>query len=244
MIIILINVSARMESTKLNAHILIIEDDPHLNSQIAKKLTKKGYSTEQFYCGEKGLTAAVGSLFDLIVLDVLLPNRGGFSVLNILRKTRDTPVVMLSACGAEEDRIKGLSSGADDYLPKPFNLIELELRIDALLRRTKFRSNISTDTTEINNGLLTLNRARQVVNYNGKIVIMTPLQFMLLWVLVSHQYEVLTKPYLYQIVLEREFSTYDRTLDMHLSRVRRKLNDAGMEKTRLKTVHGLGYTFV
>ena len=232
-----------MANTISKAHILIIEDDPILNDQIAAQLTKKGYSIEQCFCGEKGLTTAVSKFFDLILLDVLLPVRDGFSVLNNLRKTRDTPVVMLTACGAEEDRIQGFSKGADDYLPKPFNFIELGLRIDALLRRTKQLNDSPTDANEMTKGRLKLNKNTQLVAYNNEPIAMTSIQFKLLWVLASHQHEVLSKPYLYQLVLEREFSAYDRSLDMHLSRVRRKLVDAGMEKDRLKTVHGLGYTF-
>ncbi|PHS71488.1 MAG: DNA-binding response regulator [Methylophaga sp.] len=232
-----------MTNTASKAHILIIEDDPILNNQIAAQLTKNGYSIEQCFCGEKGLTTAVSKFFDLILLDVLLPVRDGFSVLNNLRKTRDTPVMMLTACGAEEDRITGFSKGADDYLPKPFSFTELGLRIDAILRRTRWVNDTPTDTHEMSRGLLKLNKNTQSVSYNKKPIAMTPIQFKLLWLLVSHQHEVLSKPYLYQLVLEREFSAYDRSLDMHLSRVRRKLVDAGMEKDKLKTVHGLGYTF-
>ena len=232
-----------MTNTASKAHILIIEDDPILNDQIAAQLTKNGYRIEQCFCGEKGLTTAVSRFFDLILLDVLLPVRDGFSVLNNLRKTRDTPVMMLTACGAEEDRITGFSKGADDYLPKPFSFTELGLRIDAILRRTRLLKDTSTDTNEMARGLLSLNKNTQRVSYNKNPITMTPIQFKLLWLLVSHQHEVLSKPYLYQLVLEREFSAYDRSLDMHLSRVRRKLVDAGMEKDKLKTVHGLGYTF-
>ncbi|OUR73872.1 DNA-binding response regulator [Methylophaga sp. 41_12_T18] len=232
-----------MASLASKAHILIIEDDQILNDQIAEQLINKGYSIEQCFCGDQGLTTAVSKFFDLILLDVLLPVRDGFSVLNNLRKTRDTPVVMLTACGAEEDRIKGFSKGADDYLPKPFNFTELGLRIDALLRRTKQLSDAPIGSNEITNGLLTLNKNTQQIIYNEQPLSMTPIQFKLLWVLVSHQHETLSKPYLYQLVLEREFSAYDRSLDMHLSRVRRKLISAGMPADRLQTVHGLGYLF-
>ena len=169
--------------------------------------------------------------------------RDGFSVLNNLRKTRDTPVVMLTACGAEEDRIKGFSKGADDYLPKPFNFTELGLRIDALLRRTKQLRDAPMGSNEITNGLLKLNKTTQLTVYDQQALSMTPIQFKLLWVLASHHNETLSKPYLYQLVLEREFSAYDRSLDMHLSRVRRKLISAGMAADRLQTVHGLGYLF-
>ncbi|WP_250658786.1 response regulator transcription factor [Alkalimarinus coralli] len=226
-----------------SARILIIEDDVTLNDQLADLLRGRGFNITQCRDGEQGLMAAIKDKFELILLDVLLPTMDGFSVLKNLRKSRQTPVMMLTACGAEEDRIRGYSSGADDYLPKPFNFTELGLRIDALLRRSFGLGDRRNQSTEILVDGLRLNRLRQTVSFDGQPITLTPIQFKLLWVLVDSQNDVLTKPYLYQLVLEREFSKYDRSLDMHLSRVRRKLVDAGMAADRLSTVHGKGYCF-
>lgn len=223
--------------------ILIIEDDRTLNNQLADLLQGRGFNTHQCHDGEQGLLSALSDKFDLILLDVLLPTMDGFSVLNKLRKSKHTPVMILTACGAEEERIQGYSSGADDYLPKPFNFTELVLRIDALLRRSlgliKPQAQANCQTVD----LLMLDRIRQGVTYDGESISLTPIQFKLLWILVENRHEVLSKPYLYQLVLEREFSRYDRSLDMHLSRIRRKLMDAGMPADRLTTVHGKGYSF-
>lgn len=230
--------------TQHNPRILVIEDDRTLNSQIARLLEGKGYRTHQCFEGEGGLMSALSQRFDLILLDVLLPRLDGFEVLNRLRKTRQTPVMMLTACGAEEERIRGFSRGADDYVPKPFNFTELLLRVEALLRRSLGRIDQRADPDELSVGELRLNRATLDVRFGQTPVTLTQIQFRLLWVLLLHQGEALSKPYLYQLVLEREFSRYDRSLDMHLSRVRRKLVEAGMAVDRLQTVHGKGYCFL
>ena len=229
---------------KTEARILIIEDDRILNGQIAEILRENGHRTDQYYEGENGLMAAISQQFDLILLDVRLPRTDGFSLLNRLRKTHQTPVMMLTACGAEEERITGYSQGADDYLSKPFNTTELLLRIDALLRRTMKVSSAPSTNHELTVDTLYLNRHHQSVSVKERPITITPIQFKLLWMLITHQSEVLSKPYLYQLVLEREFSPYDRSLDMHLSRVRRKLTQAGIAADRLQTVHGKGYSFV
>jgi len=225
-------------------NILVIEDDRALNGQITQLLGSRGYRTHQCFEGESGLLSAVSQRFDLILLDVLLPQLNGFEILNRLRKTHQTPVMMLTACGAEEERIMGYSRGADDYVPKPFSFTELMLRIEALLRRSGGGHDTRSDPDTIAVGKLRLERTSLGVSYDATEVSLTQIQFRLLWVLALHQGEALSKPYLYQVVLEKEFSRYDRSLDMHLSRVRRKLVDAGMAADRLQTVHGKGYCFL
>ncbi|MCC5883304.1 MAG: response regulator transcription factor [Halomonas sp.] len=224
--------------------ILVVEDDRTLNAQIASLLEGKGYRTQQSYEGEGALLCALSQHFDLILLDVLLPTLDGFEVLDRLRKTRHTPVMMLTACGAEEERILGYRRGADDYVPKPFGFTELLLRIEALLRRTLGSTDQRADPDELTLGPLKLDRSTMDVRHGSAGITLTPIQFRLLWSLVLHQGQVLSKPYLYQLVLEREFSRYDRSLDMHLSRVRRKLIEAGLAADRLQTVHGKGYCFL
>jgi len=221
--------------------ILIIEDDQSLNKQLCEILKGRDFIVTQCFDGEVGLKTALNQRFDLILLDVLLPKLDGFSVLKRLRNHRTTPVIMITACGAEEERIQGFSKGADDYLPKPFNIEELILRIDALLRRTMNKHNSVHKPSQIKIDLFALNRSNLKVSYDGQPIVFTTIEFNLLWTLLENQGEVLSKPFLYQAVLEREFSRYDRSLDMHLSRVRRKLIDNGMFADRLKTIHGKGY---
>lgn len=225
------------------SRILIIEDDLTLSAQIAELLQGKGFKTQQCQDGEQGLMAALQQRFDLILLDVLLPGMNGFSILEQLRKVKQTPVMMVTARGAEEERIKGYSSGADDYLPKPFNFTEMLLRIEALLRRSFGSSKPSVPGNTLKVDQIQLNRSTQLAEFAGIELNLTPLQFKLLWVLLENKQQVLSKPLLYQTVLDRPFSRYDRSLDMHMSRVRKKLEDAGMAPDRLATVHGKGYRF-
>jgi len=221
------------------ARILIVDDDVGLSDQLAALLRERGFEIAQCHDGEQGLLTALASKFDLILLDVLLPKLGGFSLLNQLRKVRQTPVMMLTACGAEEARIEGYSKGADDYLPKPFNIDEMLLRIEALLRRARWGSESQRHLLAL--GELTLDRHQMSAFFQQQPVLLTPIQFRLLWVLAENAGEVLSKPLLSQAVLEKPFSRYDRSLDMHMSRVRRKLVEVGMAAERLSTVHGKGY---
>ena len=228
-----------MDATK----ILIIEDDITLNKQIAALLKDRGFDVHQCHDGNQGLLTALRERFDLILLDVLLPNLNGFSLLSQLRKRKQTPVIMVTACGAEQERIKGYSNGADDYMPKPFSFVEMMLRIEALLRRSlNVKSNEVTRNSIVVDEI-TLDRRNLKANFAGKALDLTSTHFKLLWVLLENQNEVLSKPLLYQTVLERSFSRYDRSLDMHMSRVRKKLIEAGMSPTRLATQHGKGYLF-
>lgn len=227
----------------MSARILIIEDDLTLSEQVAGLLRSKGFIVDQCTDGQQGLLTALREKFDLILLDVLLPTTNGFSVLHRLREARQTPVMMLTACGAEQERIEGYSKGADDYLSKPFNFKEMLLRIEALLRRANWRSETTVQRHAIVIDELSLCRRNQKICFADQPIDVTPIQFRLLWVLTEKQGQVLSKAYLYQVVLERAFSRYDRSLDMHLSRVRRKLVEAGMSSERLVTVHGKGYLF-
>ncbi|AFI84202.1 response regulator transcription factor [Methylophaga nitratireducenticrescens] len=221
--------------------ILIIEDDLVLNHQLKQLLENQSFVVCQCFNGEQGLLTAVSNHFDLILLDISLPQRDGYSVLNTLRKTRQTPVIILTAHGAEEERILGFKNGADDYLPKPFNFTELVLRIEVILRRASGPNHQQPDISVLQHEGLMLDRLKQQVFFHGHAVQLTPIQFKLLWILMQHANHLLSKAQLYRLVMERDFSRYDRSLDMHMSRVRRKLVEVGMPVDRLQTVHGTGY---
>ncbi|MDP2560558.1 response regulator transcription factor [Psychrobium sp. 1_MG-2023] len=223
-------------------HILIIEDDLSLNEQLSALLITKGYLVTQHHDGEQGLNAAISHNYSMVLLDVRLPIIDGFTVLQRLRQHSTVPVIMITACAAEQERIQGFSYGADDYLPKPFNITELILRIDALLRRANILEQPTPGTTlSVDEIKLYKDNAR--ITFSDKPIEMTPIQFKLLWTLIENKNETLSKPYLSQVVLEKEFSQYDRSLDMHLSRVRKKLTSVGMPSTRIITSHGRGYRF-
>ncbi|MCQ4260027.1 response regulator transcription factor [Stutzerimonas stutzeri] len=225
------------------AEVLIIEDDQVLSAQLGELLRLQGYAVRLSLLGESGLAMALADAPDLVLLDVMLPDLNGFSVLRRLREQQQTPVIMLTACGAEEERIRGLRHGADDYLAKPFNLTELQLRIDAILRRTRSAETRPTQPSSLEVDTLVLDRRRLHARVGDRDLALTPLQFRLLWQLLLQRGEVLSKPYLYRVVFEREHSGYDRSLDMHISRIRRRLADAGLAADRLQTLHGRGYSF-
>lgn len=219
--------------------ILIVEDDQVLNQQLSQLLRNAGYRVDSCRDGNSALLIASKQQHDLMLLDLMLPERDGFSVLGMLRKTCQMPVIIVSARGAEEERIAGFRKGADDYVAKPFNPTELLLRIEALLRRTKPLEPSDGNTLSLDS--LTLDYRNQSATIDAVAIELTSIQFKLLWQLVSHRGEVLSKAYLSQQVLNRHLGAHDRGLDMHLSRIRRKLNDADWRGDRLQTVHGEGY---
>ncbi len=225
------------------ADVLVIEDDELLSIQLGELLRLQGYAVRLSGTGESGLAMALADAPDLVLLDVMLPDTNGLAVLRRLREQQQTPVIMLTACGAEEERIRGLRHGADDYLSKPFNLTELQLRIDAILRRTRSTDSRPAQPSSLQIDALMLERQGLRARVAEKDLALTPLQFRLLWQLLLQRGEVLTKPYLYRVVLERDYSGYDRSLDMHISRIQRRLTEAGLAADRLQTLHGRGYSF-
>lgn len=219
--------------------ILIVEDDPGLNEQLASIVSRAGYQVESCFDGNSALLTACEQRHQLMLLDLMLPGRDGMSLLSMLRKTSQMPVIIVTAKGAEEERITGFQQGADDYVAKPFNTIELLLRIEALLRRSQPQVTHSLNTIAID-GLL-LDFERQQASIHQAVVDLTSIQFKVLWELGLHRNDVLSKAYLSQQVLGRSLGAYDRGLDMHLSRLRRKLTQVGWRGDRLKTIHGKGY---
>jgi two-component system response regulator PfeR len=230
-----------------NGSILIIEDDQTVNNLLSKNLTNLGYAVEAAFDGEDGLRMALQKDYQIILLDVMMPKLDGFQVLEALRIKKTTPVLMLTAKGSEQDRICGFKTGADDYLSKPFSMAELELRIQAILRRTQVAAKTdkqsSSNSNEVSSKSIQFNKEDGLVSIKNKNVIFTPLEFDLLYTLVEDQGEVLSKAHLYQRVILREFSRYDRTLDMHISKIRKKITAAGMAVNTIKTARGLGYCF-
>lgn len=224
------------------ARILLIEDDADVSDSVAELLTRQGYHVRQCFDGRDGLTTAINQSFHLILLDKMLPQLDGLEVLQRLRKYRDTPVIMLTACGAEQDRIDGFTGGADDYLPKPFNMTELQLRIEALLRRSMAAAKPAQQSKTIEDNGLRLNTALEQLEVEDEPVELTPIEFALIKTFVTHKGEVLSKPYLYQLVLKKPFSRYDRGLDMHVSNLRAKLGKYS-NIGRIVTFRGQGYCF-
>ncbi len=227
---------------KAIASILVVEDDQSLSQQLSELLEEAGYQVDSCFDGEQALIDASKAKYQLMLLDLMLPKRDGISVLCMLRKTSQMPVIIVTAKGAEEERITGLRQGADDYISKPFNRTELLLRVEALLRRSRANETLVKNTISIDDLHLNLDEMNASVQQTK--LELTPIQFNLLWQLGLHRGEVLSKAYLSQKVLNRNLGPYDRSLDMHLSRIRRKLNAAGWRGDHLQTVHGKGYCLI
>ncbi|MBB3101702.1 response regulator transcription factor [Azomonas macrocytogenes] len=220
--------------------ILAIEDDPLLSAHLNDHLGRQGFNVTHCNDGLDGLSLVLTRQgdFDLILLDILLPGISGLEVLARLRRYERVPIILMSALGDEQDRITGFSQGADDYLPKPFSMSELQVRIEAIFRRVAYEREQSPPRSDFP---LILEDARCDVFYNGNWVGLTPTEYRLLELFAQHTGEVLSKPFLYQQVLRRGYSRHDRSLDMHVSNIRRKLTKAGNRCVRLEAVWGKGY---
>lgn len=222
--------------------ILVIDDDVELCSLVSEYLRPEGFQIEAVHDGKAGLARALAGEHVLVVLDVMLPGMNGFDVLRKLRATSRMPVILLTARGEDVDRIVGLEIGADDYLPKPFNPRELVARIRAILRRSQPKAPEFQIPEVIRVGDVELDPATRTVRHGGKPVELTSVEFALLHVLLREAGRVVTREALVDEVLGRKFSPFDRSIDMHVSKVRRKLGDSDGED-HIKTVRGAGYIF-
>lgn len=225
--------------------ILVVDDDVELCSLVGEYLGAEGIEVESVHDGERGLQRALGGSYVLVVLDVMLPGINGFEVLRRIRNSSRIPVLLLTARGEDVDRIVGLEIGADDYLPKPFNPRELVARIHAILRRTQLADKPRpAQLAEILRvGDIELDPATRSVRQAGKPVELTSVEFSLLQVLLSEAGRVVTRERLADSVLSRKFSPFDRSIDMHVSKVRKKLGDSEGGTEHIKTVRGVGYIF-
>jgi two-component system response regulator CpxR len=223
--------------------ILVVDDDTELCALVQEYLAGEGFTAKSVHDGEKGLEQALTGDYALVVLDVMLPGMNGFEVLRRIRSTSKIPVLLLTARGEDVDRIVGLEIGADDYLPKPFNPRELVARIRAILRRTKPGKAGDHAPETVSVGDIELDPATRTVMRAGKAVELTSVEFNLLEVLLREAGRVVTRERLVNAVLSRKFMPFDRSIDMHVSKVRRKLGDSDDSGDHIKTIRGVGYLF-
>jgi two-component system, OmpR family, response regulator CpxR len=219
--------------------ILVIDDDVELGALLKEFLEREGFSLEFVHEGRKGLERALSGAFDLVVLDVMLPGMDGFEILKRLRQSNRTPVLMLTARGEDIDRIVGLELGADDYLPKPFNPRELTARIRAILRRSDPLE--PSNRIEVNG--VSLDPGARGVSADGTPVELTTIEFDILEMLMRAAGRVLSRDALMERLYNRKATPFDRSMDMHISHIRRKLESAMPGHSMIKTVRGVGYQF-
>jgi two-component system response regulator CpxR len=215
--------------------LLIVDDDAELCALLAEFLAREGFSVVSEHDGQKGLELALEGDFALVVLDLMLPSLDGFAVMKQLRARSRVPVLMLTARGEDVDRIVGLELGADDYLAKPFNPRELVARIRAILRRAQAPSK---GRLQING--VTIDPGARSVICDGQEIEMTTLEFDILEVLLRAAGRVVSRDALMESMYNRKATPFDRSIDMHVSHLRRKLES---DRTLIKTVRGVGYQF-
>jgi DNA-binding response OmpR family regulator len=229
--------------------VLVIDDDAKLTRLLTQFLQPEGFSVEAVTDGELGIERVLSGNYEIVVLDVMLPGINGFEVLRRIRAAKHTgrahvPVLMLTARGQDDDRIRGLEVGADDYLPKPFNPRELLARINAILRRTDDEGRRDTRGENLVIGDLTVDAAGRTVRRAGSEVDLTAVEFDLLETLVRAAGRVVKREELARNVLGRNLAPSDRSIDMHISHLRRKLKGEANEQERIKTVRNVGYVYV
>ena len=215
--------------------ILLIEDDHEAAAYLVKGLTESGHRVDLAGAGRKGLERARQERFDAMIIDRMLPELDGLSIVAALRAARDTtPVLVLSALGDVEDRVVGLRAGCDDYLPKPFAFTELLARLEALTRR-------GTAETKLNVADLEMDLIARTVVRAGRVIDLLPREFRLLEYLLRHAGHIVTRTMLLEKVWDHHFDPQTNVIDVHVSRLRQKI-DKGFDHPLLHTVRGAGYS--
>lgn len=220
-------------------NILVVDDDERLRELVAEYLGGRGFSVVTAEDGEAGLSALRSGPVDLVVLDVMMPGLDGFEVVKEIRKTSRVPVIMLTARGDELDRIVGLEIGADDYLPKPFNPRELLARVQAVLRRAEPPGE---DTLRYAAGSLEVDSDRRVASLSGEVLELTTTEFEILRTLVANAGRVIPRERLMELARGEDYASFERSVDVHISHIRRKLGDDPKKPRFVKTVRGVGYS--
>jgi DNA-binding response OmpR family regulator len=223
----------------MNERILVIEDEDKISSLVKAYLEKEGFNVVIANTGEKGLSLLKKG-FDLLILDLMLPDIDGEEICEVLRKDSDIPIIMLTAKSDEEDRIKGLGIGADDYVVKPFSPKELVARVKALLRRSRPKKSVLS----FNKGDLIIDTERFEVKKSGRVLNLTQTEFKLLQCLSERPGQVFSRLQLVNLILGYDFEGYDRTIDAHVKNIRHKIEDNPRKPVYIKTVYGIGYKFI
>ncbi len=219
-------------------NILVVEDEEKIADLVKAYLEKEGFDVTVAETGEKAVSLLKYG-FDLIILDLMLPDMDGEEICRNIREDFDIPIIMLTAKSEEDDRIRGLGMGADDYVVKPFSPRELVARVKALLRRVKGTKN----KTSFNGSDLVMDPLRFEVRKKDSPVVLTPTEFKLLQCLADHPGQVFTRLQLVNVILGYDFEGYDRTIDAHIKNIRRKIEDRQRDPSYIKTVYGVGYKF-
>ncbi len=225
----------------MEAKILIVDDEKNIVELIKFHLKKENYRVIEAYKGKDAIDLFKKEKPDLIILDIMLPDMGGFEVCKNIRKESKVPIIMLTAKGEEIDKILGFELGADDYITKPFSPRELLARIKAILKRTR---TTNVDTNQIQLGPFKVNVNRREIYKNDVLLELKPKEFDLLKLFIMNPGRVFTRQYLLEQIWGYDYLGDTRTVDVHIRRLRQKIEDNAKNATYIKTIHGVGYKFV
>ncbi|PKG82120.1 DNA-binding response regulator [Colwellia sp. 75C3] len=236
------------QSPTQTKHILLIDDDAELAELLTEYLDSENFQVTSCLDGASGLAKAFDDSFDLILLDVMMPILNGFEVLKALGGNHKTPILMLTAKGDDNDRILGLELGADDYLAKPFKHRELLARINAILRRisivkSQSSSQLNAPTEQLIVNQVRVNQATREISCQNNLLELTGTEYLVLLYMLENHGKIVSKNEISEQVLQRKLTPYDRTVDVHVGNVRRKLL-AIDPVDKMKTVRGAGYVFL
>jgi two-component system, OmpR family, response regulator CpxR len=232
-----------LETISERAQLLIVEDDRKLCRLVKAYLEPLGYQIAMAHTGPDGLNKALAETYDAVILDVMLPGLNGFELLKRLRERSMVPVLMLTGLGDESDRVAGLEIGADDYLPKTFSTRELLARLRAVIRRSRITASMAQDPREapIVIGSLYVDPEARAATLDGQPLVLTPVEFAMLLCLARGCGRVQTREHLLLEVAERDFEVFDRSIDVHISSLRRKLGDDPKSPHFIQTIRSAGY---
>ncbi len=234
-----------MSAENTNAQrLLVIDDDRKLCRLIAGYLTPLGYAVTTVHTGPEGVEKATAESWSAIILDVMMPGMDGFEVLKAIRKTSDVPVLMLTGRGEEADRIVGLEIGADDYLPKTFSTRELLARLRAVTRRSTRAVDKDAAIAELVVGPLRVDPNTRTAAFGDKPLSLTPVEYDLLYALARAKGRIKTREALIEDIRDRHYDVFDRSIDVHISALRKKMGDDAKNPRFIRTVRAAGYMLV
>ncbi|MBB6215479.1 DNA-binding response OmpR family regulator [Anaerosolibacter carboniphilus] len=226
-----------------NIKILVVDDEPKLVEVVKSYLENEGYTVYEASTGQEALQLAIKINPSMIILDLMLPDIMGEEVCKMLRKKSKVPIIMLTAKVKEEDILRGLGIGADDYITKPFSPRQLVARVIALLRRSGDTNSFDGRPLSFNNGDLVVNSTRYEVKKQGVVLSLTPNEYKILLAMVKYPHKAFTREELISIALDGNFGGFDRTIDSHIKNLRQKIETNPKCPVYIVTVHGIGYKF-
>jgi len=229
---------------KMQKHILLVEDDESIREMVANFLLLEGFQVTTANNGEEALQYCLNQTFDLVILDIMIPKLNGLEVLKVIREQAALPIIIMSAKDSDVDKALGLGLGADDYIAKPFSMLEFSARVKAVIRRaTKYAGQIDHKQDVIDIGDLKIDIVNFSINKNGQEVKLTSKEFSILKLFVTNRNQVFTKEQIYQLIWKDAYYGDENIINVHIRRLREKIEDDPSNPQYIKTLWGIGYKF-